>query len=127
MDNFGFSTKKSVLIFLIIPSPLQCGQLPFGELKEKVLGSGCARESPVSSSIRFLEKYSISSEPNFCIPMTPSPMSKAVRRDFSIRDSVALSPIIQRSITMSISWFLYRSSFKSYSMSCSCPSIRAWL
>ena len=40
MDSFGFSTKKSVLIFLIIPSPLQCGQLPFGELKEKVLGSG---------------------------------------------------------------------------------------
>ena len=40
MDSFGFSTKKSVLIFLIIPSPLQCRQLPFGELKEKVLGSG---------------------------------------------------------------------------------------
>src|SRR5690606_493774 len=36
------------------PSPLQCGQAPYGELNEKVLGDGSSYEIPFSVSIRCL-------------------------------------------------------------------------
>ena len=125
IEILGFSTKNAGFTLFIVPKPLQCGQLPFGELKEKVFGSGSATDCPVSSSIRFLEKYSIFSFPIFCIPIMPSPSSKAVSNDFSIRPSVLVSPIIHLSIMMSISWVLYLSSFRSYSISIISPSTRA--
>ena len=40
IDNIGLGIIFCRLISLTIPNPLQQGQAPFGELKEKLLGSG---------------------------------------------------------------------------------------
>ena len=37
------------------PSPLQCGQAPFGELNEKVCGAGSSKATPVEGHIRWRE------------------------------------------------------------------------
>ncbi len=40
IEIFGFGIILDKLISFITPSPLQLGQAPFGELNEKLLGSG---------------------------------------------------------------------------------------
>ena len=41
----------------ITPKPLQCGHIPFGELKENIFGSGKGYEIPVLGHIKFRLKY----------------------------------------------------------------------
>ena len=70
----------SISILVMNPRPLHLGQAPCGELKEKVKGAGSGRESPVSASIRCMEKnlrFSFSS-PCLIIAMVPLPLSSAV-------------------------------------------------
>ncbi|MNS43195.1 hypothetical protein D3C72_755910 [compost metagenome] len=40
IDNLGFGIIFLTLISCTVPNPLQCGQAPFGELKENKFGSG---------------------------------------------------------------------------------------
>ena len=40
IEIFGFGIIFLMLISFTVPNPLQCSQAPFGELNEKILGSG---------------------------------------------------------------------------------------
>ena len=52
-DNFGFGMIFFRLISFTIPNPLHVGQAPFGELNEKLLGSGFGYEIPEDGHIKF--------------------------------------------------------------------------
>src|SRR5690606_9350086 len=46
IESFGFGIIFLRLIWLIVPNPLHAGQAPFGELNEKLFGSGFGYEIP---------------------------------------------------------------------------------
>ena len=93
------------LISFVIPNPLQPLQAPFGELKEKVLGSGLGYAIPVVGHINSLLKYlGLLSSTSITIKIL-SPEYKAVFIVSSSRFSTEVLTA-NRSITTSISCIL---------------------
>ena len=52
IDDFGFGMIFCKLISFTVPNPLQHGQAPFGELNEKLFGSGFGYEIPDDGHIK---------------------------------------------------------------------------
>ena len=52
MDKEGLGIIFCKLISLTTPNPLHSGQAPFGELNEKLLGSGFGYEIPLVGHIK---------------------------------------------------------------------------
>ena len=52
MDDFGLGMIFCKLISFTVPNPLQHGHAPFGELNEKLLGSGFGYEIPEDGHIK---------------------------------------------------------------------------
>ena len=57
MDILSSGISFFKFTFFKVPIPLQFLQAPFGELNEKLFGSGISYEIPVFSHIKFLLKY----------------------------------------------------------------------
>ena len=98
----------SMLISTIIPSPLQCGQYPCGELNEKECGAGSAMEMPVSGQTRCFEKCLVSDVSMSRTAREPFPRLRADMTEFLIRFS-SLASGFSLSITSSMKWALYLS------------------
>src|SRR5882762_1977423 len=84
MLNFLSGMMESSVISSTTPSPLQVGQAPYGELKEKLLGAGSSYDKPVFGSIKNFEKWCTlpASSKNM---MTPLPSFNAVFTDWPMR------------------------------------------
>ena len=93
-----------------VPSPLQCGHQPRGELNEKVAGDGSSYEMPLSKSISFVENNRVVPSVRLRTNTIPSPSLRAKRTASPMRCSIA-SDATNLSITTATSWVLYRSSF----------------
>ncbi len=93
------------LISFVIPKPLQASQAPFGELKEKVFGSGFGYAIPVVGHINSLLKYLASLSSTAITIKILLPEYKAVFIVSSKRFSTD-SFMANRSITTSISCIL---------------------
>ena len=101
-----------ILILNSVPSPLQSSHIPFGELKENVLGSGFGYEIPLSGHIKFLLKYSglPESESNINIVSFPYFIAILIDSDRILFDSKS-SFTDKLSTTKLMSCVLYLSSF----------------
>ena len=109
-------TTFFISISLTRPKPLHLGQAPSGELNEKILGAGSPYESPETGSMRRLEKFRVSSLSLSITMITPSPCFIAVA---TVRRRRSSSPgsTLSLSITTSMLWFLYRSTFMTFALS----------
>src|SRR5690606_11363604 len=107
MESFGFGTNFFKFTSYNFPRPLHFGHIPFGELNEKLFGSGFGYEIPevghINERLKYLASFvSLSKTIN-----TSSPWYIAVIMVSERRLLLSLSAeTFSLSITVSISWVL---------------------
>ena len=112
IDNESSGINFFRFISCSVPSPLHVSHIPFGELKEKVLGSGLGYEIPVSGHIKFLLKYSGFPDSESKIKIVSFPYFMAILIDSANTLFDSKSSLTDKlSTTRLISCVLYLSSF----------------
>ena len=122
-ERFLSGTTSMGSISDLVPSPVQSGQAPWGELKLKVLGSISSMLVPQTGQAK-CSLNSDSSPSTIEIRTIPPASFNAVSTESASLPACSLSPDTNRSTTTSIVWRLYFSKLNSSARSRISPSTR---
>ena len=103
-ESQGLSPPK-----YFVPRPLHSGHAPYGELKEKSLGSTSGKEKP-----SFLQANRAENKNSFCSPRSPVPSSALVpgfikETETKPSDSISARSKASESLALPASWFMVNS------------------